>query len=324
MTVTGPADPVTAANPVVAWTTAGQVKHRVRLFLDDGTDTLVFDTGTVTSAATSVVIPGGYLRNGSAYYAVVSVTDASTLTGDSAPWPFTVAYTPADPIMNLAISPVSIGTDLWDSAISLTWDQTAYSVDVWQNYTVRCNGITVGVITSPSQASFVYYTPASGVDCMFEVTQSILTDTDLLTSDPVTGSAIVHLNGVVLVSVDNPTTLRTTMRYTAERAFARTIGEAVYTPVNGALPTTVRTPTYYRAPSFDAKVFGDAVATAETRRAELEAIDRDGGTFCYRDNHGRKMYVTIPSLTITDQLPDWYTASIEMREESFSEGVTDD
>lgn len=323
VTVTGPGNPVTTANPTVTWTTTGQTKYRVRLFLNDGTDALIYETGTVTSGASSHVIPGGYLRNGLAYYAIVSVTDSSTLTGDSAPKLFTVTYTPAATLLNLAISPISIGTDLWDSAIALTWDQTIYGSGVWQDYTVMCNGVILERITSPSQTSFIYYNPPSGEDQYFEVTQSILTDSDVLTSEPATGSAMVTLGGVVLVSVANPSTLRTALRYTNERAFNRTISEAIYTPVNGERPTTVRDKTYFRAPSFDAQLFNDRAAVSWVRRAELEAIDRDGGTYCYRDNHGRKLFVTIPKLTITDQVPDWYTVSIDLREEEFVEGVID-
>jgi hypothetical protein len=324
VTVTAPTNPVTVASPTVTWTTTGQVNYRVRLYLDDGSDALVYDSGTVVSATASHVIPSGYLHNGQDYYIVVSVTDGSTLTGDSAQWPFTVAYTPADAIQNLNVSAVSVGTDLWASAISLTWDQTAYSLAVWQEYTVTVNGLIIARITSPSQTSFVYHTPASGIEQSFEVTQSILTGTDILTSDPVTGAATVALGGVVLVSVESPSTLRTSLRYTNERTYDRTIAEAVYVPVNGERPTTVRDRAYYRSVSLDAQLFADRTATSATRRTEVEAIDRDGGTYCYRDNHGRKMFVTIPKVSITDHVPDWYVVSLELRQEEYIEGVQDD
>ncbi len=328
--VTSPLDgsTVTTSSIVVTWTTTNQAAYRVYVYADGGSQ-IVYDSGEVSGAATSHTIPSGYVSNNTDYDIVVWVKDTNDLQGQSFIIDITVAYPPTDIPGNFTADAVNIGSDIWNSAIRLGWEQTEYATDIWQNYTItrtagsgaNAERVILARITSPSQTTFTDYTPASGVEYTYEITQTIMTGLDMLESAPATASASVTLGGVVLVSVTDPTVLRTNLRYTNEREFGRVTTEAVYEPVSGAKPTTVRSRTYYRLPMFDFQVFADRVATAHTRRVELEAIDEDGGTYCYRDNHGRKMFVVIPNLTIRDMVPDWYTASIEMREVLFQEGV---
>jgi hypothetical protein len=174
-------------------------------------------------------------------------------------------------------------------------------------------------ITSPAQTSWTDYTPASGIEYTYTVTQTTMVGVDTLTSQDVSASASVSLGGVVLVSVSAPETLRTVLRYTRERTFAPTTVRATYTPASGADPTIVRARTHYYEPSFEAQLFTDASAPASQRRDELVALDEAGDTVCYRDNHGRKLFLDITA-TITDQVPDWYTASVEGIETFFREG----
>lgn len=318
VTVSAPISPVTTSSVTVAWTSTNQTHYRV--VGTDDTGATAFDSGTVASASQSVVIPSGYHRNGHDYSLVVAVTDTTTLTGESAPLAYTVSYPPATTVQNLAVAPVKIGTDLWESAVRLTWDATTYGTDVWLEYTIARDGLVLKRITSPTETVFVDYVPTPGVAHAYEVTQTIMVGIDDLTSNPASGYATVVLGGVVLVSIDAPETVRTSLRYTNEREYGRTTSDAVYVSVDDALPTTVRSPMYYRTPAFDVQLFDDAAAPAATRRMELEAVDRHTGTFCYRDNHGRKLFVTVPDVTITDHVPNWYTASIQLREEKYREG----
>lgn len=328
--VTSPADGsiVSTSSINVTWVTTGQVKYRVFMYQDGGTQ-IVYDSGIIVSAANSHLIPSGYVHNNTPYDIVVWVEDANPLQGQSVIIDITVEYPPTDIVANFTADPVNIGSDIWPSAVRLNWDQTLYATDVWQRYTIvrragtgaNAERVVLAEITSPTQTTFTDYAPASGVEYTYEITQTIMTGMDILPSNPATASASVKLGGVVLVSVTDPTVLRTNLRYTNERQFGRETEESLYVPASGAMPTTVRARTYYRRPTFDFQIFPDAIATADMRRAELEAIDEDGGTYCYRDNHGRKMFVTIPNVTITDQVPDWYTAAIELREVKYSEGL---
>lgn len=327
--VTSPADgsTVTTSSINVTWTTANQAKYRVTVY-SDNSSAVVYDSGIVVSSSGSHTIPSGYVVNNTDYDIVVWVEDTTPLEGQSFIIDVLVQYPQTDEVANFDVSAVNIGSDIWPSAVRLNWDQTTYATDVWQAYTITrtagsgidAESVVLARITSPTQTTFTDYTPASGIEYTYSITQTIMTGLDTLPSEGVSGSSSVTLGGVVLVSVTDPTVLRTNLRYTRERDFSRVINESVYEPVNGDKPTTVRSRTYYRTPSFDAQIFSDSNSTAATRRMELEEIDQDGGTFCYRDNHGRKLYVTIPDVTITDQVPDWYTASIALREVKFAEG----
>lgn len=328
--VTSPLDGATVATSsfTVTWDAVpNQVNYAISV--SDANYQLVYHSGVIASAANAHVVPSGYLRNNTPYMIVVGVEDTNALIGNSFIIDITVAYPPTDMPANFTADPVNIGSDIWNSAIRLNWEPTEYATDIWQNYTItrtagtgaNAERVILARITSPTQTTFTDYVPASGVEYTYQITQTIMTGLDMLESAPATASASVQLGGVVLVSVTDPTVLRTNLRYTNEREFGRVTNESVYEPVSGAKPTTVRSRTYYRLPTFDFQIFPDRVSTAHTRRVELEAIDEDGGTYCYRDNHGRKMFVTIPNVTIRDMVPDWYTASIEMREVIFVEGV---
>lgn len=328
--VTSPLDGSTVATSSieVTWNTSDQVRYRVYLYADNASQ-IIYDSGEIVGSESTYTIPSGFVQNDTDYDLVVWVQDSNSLEGQSLIIDIRVEYPPTDLVSNFTADPVNIGSDLWNSAVRLNWEQTLYATDIWQDYTiVRTAGsgvdaerIILARITSPTQLTFTDYTPASGIEYTYEITQTIMTGVDMLPSDPVSESASVSLGGVVLVSVTEPERLRTNLRYTRERDFGRTTRESVYEPVSGAKPTTVRTRTYYRDVSFDAQIFDDAAASALVRRLELEAIDEDGGTYCYRDNHGRKMFITIPNVTITDQVPDWYTASVDLREERFREGT---
>lgn len=328
--VTSPLDGsiVTTSSINVTWNTTNQVRYRVYVYADGGTQ-IVYDSGELMGDAASYLIPSGYVSNNTPYDIVVWVEDTNGLEGQSFIIDITVEYPATDQIANFTVDQVNIGSDLWASAVRLNWDQTLYATDTWQDYTItRTAGtgadaerIILARITSPTQTTFTDYTPASGVEYSYAITQTIMTGLDMLPSEPVVGSASVTLGGVVLVSVTNPTVLRTNLRYTNEREHGRTINESVYEPVSGVKPTTVRSRTFYQHVTFDAKIFADAVSTSLQRRVELEAIDEDGGTYSYRDNHGRKMFVTIPGVAITDHVPDWYIAAVELREVKYSEGL---
>lgn len=331
VTITDPTEDeaVTTANLTVTWTTTDQQKYRVYLY-EDGTTNLVYDSGETVSGTSSHVIPSGYYFNGDALDLVVWVEDSDQLEGQSAIRSFTVDYVEPDSIANFQAIAEYVGTDLWASAIRLTWDQTELGVeDGWQEYTIRrtaasgndATTIILTRLTSPTQTSYTDFAPASGVEYTYSISQTILTGLDELTSAGVEASAEIMLGGVVLVAVANPEVVRTNLKYTNERDHTRNTDEQVYQPLSGLAPTTVRSRQYTKRAAFDAKLFADAQATADARRLELEMCDQYRGTFCYRDDKGRKYFCTLPDITISDRVADWYVAAIEVREELYSEGV---
>ena len=332
VSVTAPTDNqvITTANLAVTWTTTDQQKYRVYIYAN-GTSTVVYDSGEITSTTSSATVPSGYLRDNTEYDLVVWVQNSTPLDGSSATRNFSVNYTEPDAVANFTATAVAITTDLWESAYRLTWDQTTYSTNVWQEYTIRRSAATgldtasiiLARITAPTQVSYIDYIPQSGVVYTYSITQDILTGLDTLTSAAATATPedAIALGGVVLVSVDNPGSVRVNLKHTRERDHGRDIDEAVYQPLSGAAPTTVRSAAYVKNATFDARLFADDEATAAARRNELVACDESRDTFCYRDDKGRKYFCTLPSVTITDQVDSWYIAAVETRQERYTEGV---
>lgn len=327
VTVTAPIDggTITTSNLLVTWTTTDQQKYRVVLYADSSA-TIVYDSGLVNSGSGSHTIPSGYLRNDTMYDLIVWVEDDTPLEGQSEIIDITVDYVEPDQIANFVAQPVKITTDIWESAVQLTWDQTEYGTGVWQEYTLSRSapgGLTVILarLTSPSSTFFIDYLPASGVEHTYAITQTILTGLDELTSVPVEATASIALGGVVLCSTASPGMIRTILRYTSDRDHNRKIDEAVYVPLSGDDPTTVRSPSRIRQQDFTAQLFSDAGAAAAVRRDELEAVDTSAHTLCYRDNHGRKIFCVLSECKLTDKVPDWYEAAIELRAQRFREGV---
>src|SRR5690606_13818101 len=135
---------------------------------------------------------------------------------------FVVDYPEPDPLANVVAAPVPIGTDVWPSAIRITWDQTGYGTEVWQETTITrwaasgpdASPTVIARLSSPTQVAWTDYAPASGILYTYGITQTIMTGLDVLTSEPVIVTAQVDLGGVVLASVQDPQGLRTTLRHT--------------------------------------------------------------------------------------------------------------
>ena len=89
----------------------------------------------------------------------------------------------------------------------------------------------------------------------------------------------------------------------------------------GGVPQTIRSRSRYRTITFDAIMPDDTYSTATQKRAELVALDEADTIVCYRDNTGRKWFAKIVDLTFTDQIPDWWRASVSLREETYTEAV---
>lgn len=327
VTVSSPSNggTVTSSSVYVSWSVTG-TQSSAYIVINDANGALVHDT-YVLGSGTSTTISNPGLRNGQTYTMTVQVTDTSLLTGESSPVTFTLAYTPPATLTNIRAVPVKVGTDIWESAIRITWDQTTESAGRWQSYTVTrfINdgqvqlAETVFETTSPTATVFVDYTPPSGVEFAYDVTQSVREGVDTLFSASVRVYGQVDLGGVVLHSVRDPETLRTTLRYTNERDHDRSIDQTPYYPLSGGLPTTMRSRRYVRTPSFDFQLFDDAGASAGDRQRELTALDRSGHTVCYRDNHGQVIFATIVDCVWTSQVPDWYTGRLALREEKYRE-----
>lgn len=329
VTVSSPADgaTVTTASLTVSWTASAQAKYQVIVYAD-GTTTTVYDSGLITSTATSHAIPSGYLRNNTSYDLKVRVQDSTPLDGYSAIVNITVAFTPPTAVANFQATPVQIGFDPFATAIRLTWDQTSYSAPTFVNYTITRSAdggpdeaeIILTRITAPGTVAFVDYTPCSGYGYTYGIAVTTLTGVDELESTPVTASASVTLAGTVLTLATNGGTYRANLLNAREVEHARGIVEAVYQSPASEKPTTIRAQARVWSMTITAAIFGDATATAKQRMDELDDLDAQNGVVCVRNARQIKRFCKLTDFTATQEMPDWWSVRFTLREESFTEG----
>jgi hypothetical protein len=327
VTVTAPADldTITAASLTVTWTVSDQVKYQVIVY-EDGTSTIVYDSGLVVSATASHDIPSGYLRNLTNYDIVVSITDSTPLVGSSSIVNIDVDYTPADPVLNFQVLPAQIGLDPWPTAVRLTWDMTDYESPEFQEYTIfrSANGgpdaaeIILARITSPATVEYVDYTPASGYEYEYGITVTIVTGLDSLESDRVSDVATVTLQGVVLTLVGNGGTYRSCLSQVRERSFDRQNQETVY--LIGETPITVRGEPRFWTGEYEGVLTSDTDATARQRWDELDALDAEIGAVCIRDDWQSKRFAKIVNLNKVDETAGYIRFAFSVRDELASEG----
>jgi hypothetical protein len=325
VTVTSPSDGATIATAslAVTWTTTGQVKYQVRVYAD-GTSTVVYDSGLVTSATGSHTIPSGYLRNGLNYDLVVSSTNATPLTGSSTIVNIAVAFTAPTAVQNLTFAPYN------DYSLRAAWDQTGYSAPefVETTLTIQADGgpdaveKVIARLTSPTDVSFIYDNPASGYTYTITATVVTLTGVDVLESNPVTADASVTIPATVLSLLGNGQTYRVVLPNVTARDHSRTLNESVYPSLSGSKPTTIRSRLRYWTSSFTALILATKDDTAAEIVADFDALDAQNGVVVYRDSIGRKRFCKLTDYKLTDQAPnDFYEASFQLREEAASEAA---
>jgi hypothetical protein len=319
---------VTTSALTVTWTTTNQAQYRVRLYADGGT-TALYDSGWTVSGTSSHNIPAGYIENGTAYDLVVEVEDTTPLTGSSGIVDITAAFTPPATLTNVTASAIkTVGTNPWSTAVSLSWDQSSDANFV--EYIVRRSAesgpdtaeVIVARISAQTTTTYTDYTPASGVEYTYAVSQVSSTSGEEIESVRESASIELAFGGIMLTAVGAAaSTTQAALRYTAERDEQRVIDETVYQPLDGSNPQTIRSATRYRTIAFEAMLHPDDYSTATQKKAELETLDVANVTVCYRDNHGRKIFGRIADLSFTDQVPTWWRASVAIREEAYSEAV---
>ena len=335
LAVSSPADGATVATAslTVSWSVSSggpQVKYQVWVYADGDTGTTIYDSGLTTSTAVNHVIPSGYLRNSTSYDVVVAVTNSTPLTGYSATTNIAVAFTAPTAVANFQVTPVKIGLDPFETAVRLSWDQTAYSSPEFQEYTLYrsadggpdADEIILARITAPGEIAFVDYTPASDYEYTYSITVTTLTGADSLESDRSEDTTSVTLAGTVLSLVGNGGTYRACLLNVRERSFDRQINEAVYQSLAETKPRTVRSVTRFWNGTYEGAAVSDDTATGMQRWNELDALDATHGTICIRDSRQRKRFCKIGNLKATDEHTDWVSFTFDAREEVMTEGTT--
>jgi hypothetical protein len=330
VTITSPteAEVLTTITPTVSWSVSGgtQAKYRIKIYkVSNGL--IVYNSLFQVSTATSQEIPPAELENETDYTMTVEIEDSLAVIGTSEVRSFRVEFDPIPEITNFQATPVKIGTDTVESAIRLTWDASVEPAPWFVRYILRRSDLErpLAYIDSQSTTAYTDYLPVSGVEYEYTIRQVNVLEGINVASPTVAAEASVNLDGVHLCSVENPSTYRTTLSFGEGRNHKRTNNDTFYLPWSATKPTTVRGKVNYWTTTAKYNLVTDPRigVTALVRLAEIEDLIENGGTLCYRDERGRKRFVTIEAngLGVEDLFPERSDVSLTVREEAYDEGV---
>jgi hypothetical protein len=333
VTITSPteAEVIDTITPTVTWSVSGgtQTKYRIKIY-KESTGLLVYDSTLLVSVATSQEIPPAELENEEDYTMTVEVEDATATLGTSTVRSFSVEFDPIPELTNFQATPIKVGTDTVETAIRLTWDASIEPAPFFVRYILRRSDLErpLAYIDSQSTTAYTDYLPVSDVEYEYTIRQVNVYEGVNVASPTVSAEAAVSLDGVVLCSTENPSTYRTVLSFGEKRSHKRSNNDKFYLPWSATKPTTVRGLVSYWDTSATYNLITDVRigVTALTRLAEIEDLIEYGGTLCYRDERGRKRFVTIETngLGVDDLFPERSDVTLNVREEAFDEGVLDE
>lgn len=197
--------------PTIDWTFAsspGKAQAAFRVIVTDVTAAkTVHDSGVVSSADTSYVVPGEILADATQYDYLVTVFDTDLLaaTLDGTAW--TTAFTTPDELTGLVATP-----DPDDSSIDLAWDVTALdATHFWRYYVYRLDPdvgeyVRIGSVDDRDDPTFTDLAAPHG-----GATYAVTVSNGWAESDAITASAVLDLGWWVADPADP--TLRFEIRY---------------------------------------------------------------------------------------------------------------
>jgi hypothetical protein len=318
ITITSPtASQVIATNtPTYNWTVTGQVRKRIRVY-DAVTSLMVYDSGELADSTTAHSQPGGYLQNNGTYSLIVEVWNASNAKGTSAPRAFAVSYSAATAINNFTASLHRANGDIDPTAVLLSWDPTTYSTGQFESYIitrraseetlfdpddlVKGENRRIAVITSPSQATFVDYTPASGVEYTYGISQIVSVGTDRIRSPISHVTAQVAFEQTVISDARRGGAFRVALWARKDKTVKYNREQKLVTPWNTSKPTIFRTNRWYREISGEFLISAETADDVEDTINRIQKMDQRGGPLCYRDGRGRRYFGEITAFEEIDQ-----------------------
>jgi hypothetical protein len=327
VTVSAPVDEatITSSTPTIEWTGEDQNRYRITIYYA-GTNEIAYQRGWITSPLTDEwTIPAGYLRNVTDYELDVEVEDTAPLQGSSGRIAFSTSYTPPDDPTGVQALPYALGTDPFPSAI-LVQAEPATGGDLFVGRYIYRDDLTdrpLVVLSSASDTAFIDPFPISGRLHTYTWRDVFFTDTsesEMIESPGVTVSAVVDLRGSVLASVNDPAGRRSylTSVQTRDRALKR--DRERLTGWTVSKPTRYKGLADYWEVDLSIRIKGHSVLTALEQAAEFEELLLADETMCYRDERGRKYFVTFDRESVTDARVMREDATFGLIEEDHFEG----
>jgi len=292
---------VTDPTPTIAWSYASagskaQGAYRVTASVAGDTK---YDSGWVTSTATSVTLPAGTLPNASTVAWTLDVRDSDGLLATQIARTFTTNFTQPPALTGLTLTP-----DDDAMAILVQWTASGLSAGEFQRYIIRARSgggqfEQVGVVTAQASPSFTYYGAPHNTDVIVQVTQ----DNGWLESNPVEASTSLDVEGTWRL---DPAAMRLRYVQPNSQQHSPKVEDAEYAPLGADAATVVTLGDWgtegrlqLRVPPEDASVV-----------AQLEQDRRLGTVVLLKTGKGLSAYVKWREVTVTDDEAGWTNVTL--------------
>ncbi len=331
ITITAPteAQVLTTSTPTVTWTATGTIISTYAV-LYDSNGTPIISSGNL-GAGLSWAIPSGYLRNNKSYYIIVTATNNSGLTGNSANRNFSLVYTIPTAVANWSVTGLALAGDSKASVAFMTW--TADTDPNFEYYIIRRRDsgtlagdpseVTLRRLTSISQVTFADTNPASGKTYIYSIARVIQSGVDYLESAAAEVELTIEFDHIIISSTKDGLTYRVSLYLMTANKVDWKDDRAMFLPWGESDP-------YFQFGSADYPEIrgtyraitdrhGSARDTMENLRALKTRQIADADTLCYRDNRGRRVF-GVMQLGETDQEMLRYGVDIGFIQTNFIEG----
>lgn len=299
---------ITKARPTFTWSQPDQVGYYIQL---GSLDELLWETGEVISKNKSATC-GVDLVSGEEYIWAISTLDSLGVWSVYAVQELTVNYNPpAKPTITVESNDGSVTINI-----------TNPEAEGLEPIVVRCdiyrdNAKTGEVILSDSMSyynltgTYTDYAPISGVNHVYHVV-AVGYNEGATKSDYADGSItlrhsrLARLNGDFVDLIADPKRVEDVIYYSSQNHFAG------------------RTKPITQFEEFeDTNLSLSFVLYEEGHLDKFKAIVKAKETILYRDNRGRKIYGTISSFSVSDDIRDfnWFNVSFVMNEVDYSEVI---
>lgn len=302
-TITAPTDPVSVSRPTIEWNASDQQSYQI--IIEDGLNTVVWDTGEVISINRARTI-GIDLINGGAYTIRVRVRNQAGLLTEYAETTVTVSYTPpAEPVLDVYADTSFIRLEIDNPTPSGT-QPTVSSNDVYK----RSNGEWYKV----ANVTDVYYDYAvkSGQEYEYRITANGDNNT---TSQSNIKSQSISLIGTWMHDVYDPqATLHHFLIDVEGRGRTRS-KDTVLRQFSGRTSPVAETTNNRRA--------NVEVSLLLRNDAEYQAFERifESSVICYRDGRGRLEYGVMIEEPIEDEQGGMYRVDFTLNRIDYSEVI---
>lgn len=307
-TITNPADTstVSVANPTVQWSSSGQVSYLLKVL--DSASTEIYSFSGSTNKAHTVQYD---LANQTDYRIELSITNADGLISDADSVAITVSYTPPAKAILTATS------DADRALITLNVDNpmpagTEPSVAYNNVYRRKKNSDWIRIAKElPISTNFTDYTPASGQLYEYYVRawgdNGTYSDSEVASKSIILEHAYLSATSGYSQSLPLDKVTDTNKSSNAQRSMMQFAGRP--------------SPVAYFGESSDSNINLEAFIQGRDTMTQLRQLANSREILLYRDERGRKEFVTMNGVEEKDMASGYYSVPLNMVRTSYSEVV---